>query len=258
MLLVSFNGKIDIIYIDPPYGKDNLGEFAKTNYENAISRDNLLSMLYSRLILAKQLLNEDGIIYCSIDDKNQAYIKCLLDEIFGEQNFVSCICRECIKGGSQSNNIKKVHDYILVYAKELNENGVKVYLFESYEDNKYYWDNNYNPEKKGNTGLNTDFQTSNARRIIKSYTDSLSKEAKVRLVPKTLCIGSYGKNSVIDKANDCIYKLENQYFVTVGLLDIKYASTNEKCIYVNSKECNNRNYLTKDKWATEVWGIAIS
>ncbi len=73
-LLISYKRKIKVIYIDPPYGKDHLGEFAKTNYDNAITRDNLLSMLYPRLMLAKQLLRDDGVIFCSIDDRNQAYI----------------------------------------------------------------------------------------------------------------------------------------------------------------------------------------
>ncbi len=122
-LLIQYRGKIDVIYIDPPYGKDNMGEFAKTNYHNAISRDNLLSMLYFRLQLAKQLLSEDGVIFCSIDDKNQAYVKCLFDEVFGERNFISTICRETIKGGTKTKNIKQVHDYILVFARCLSEGG---------------------------------------------------------------------------------------------------------------------------------------
>lgn len=62
-----------------------MGDFAKTNYENAITRDNLLSMLYPRLILAKQLLSDEGVIFCSIDDKNHAYVRCLFDEVFSEK-----------------------------------------------------------------------------------------------------------------------------------------------------------------------------
>lgn len=57
-LLIQYKSAVDVIYIDPPYGKDSMGEFAKTNYTNAITRDNLLSMLYPRLILAKQLLTD--------------------------------------------------------------------------------------------------------------------------------------------------------------------------------------------------------
>lgn len=58
------------------------------NDKNTITRDNLLSMLKPRLEIAKILLKDDGIIFCSIDDRNQAYLKCLFDDIFGEGNFV--------------------------------------------------------------------------------------------------------------------------------------------------------------------------
>lgn len=122
-LLIQYRNRIDVIYIDPPYGKDDMGESAKTNYTNTISRDNLLSMLYFRLQLARQLLSEDGIIFCSIDDRNQAYIKCLFDELLGEKNFIATICRETIKGGTKTKNIKHVHDYVLVFAKNLKEAG---------------------------------------------------------------------------------------------------------------------------------------
>ena len=59
-LLIQYRGKIDVIYIDPPYSKNKMGEFAKTNYSNSLTRDNLLSMLYPRIILAKQLLSKEG------------------------------------------------------------------------------------------------------------------------------------------------------------------------------------------------------
>lgn len=118
-LLIEYRGEIDVIYIDPPYGKDSMGQFAKTNYENAITRDNLLSMLYPRLILAKQLLSEDGVIFCSIDDKNYAYIKCLFDEILLENNFVGTI----IWQSATDNNIRQItieHEYVLCYARNKN------------------------------------------------------------------------------------------------------------------------------------------
>ena len=94
-----------------------MGEFAKTNYDNAITRDNLLSMLYPRLVLAKQLLSDEGVIFCSIDDKNHAYVKCLFDEIFGERTFVFNCPRITKKGGKSTNTIQKNHDYILCYTK---------------------------------------------------------------------------------------------------------------------------------------------
>ena len=115
-LLIQYRGKVDVIYIDPPYGKDSMGEFAQTNYDNAITRDNLLSMLQPRLVLAKQLLCNTGVIFCSIDDRNQAYVKCLMDEVFGESAFLFNVPRQTIKGGKTTTTIYKNHDYVLAYS----------------------------------------------------------------------------------------------------------------------------------------------
>lgn len=114
-LLIQYRHSIDVIYIDPPYGKDSLGEFAQTNYENALTRDNLISMLYPRLILAKQLLSSSGVIFVSIDDRNQAYIKCLMDEVFGESSFLLNVPRITKKGGKSTQTIAKNNDYVLGY-----------------------------------------------------------------------------------------------------------------------------------------------
>ena len=135
-LLIEYRGKIDVIYIDPPYGKDSMGEFAKTNYENAITRDNLLSMLYPRLVLARQLLNDNGVIFCSIDDKNQAYVKGLFDEVFGESSFVTNISVQLsttqgmkVKA-AQNGNIVKNGEYILCYSKDGHQNIAKHPLYD--------------------------------------------------------------------------------------------------------------------------------
>lgn len=118
-LSLSYRGKIDVIYIDPPYGKDDMGDFAKTNYENAITRDNLLSMLYPRLILAKQLLTDEGVIFCSIDDKNHAYVRCLFDEVFSEKNFIAdTFVLDNLKGKSNDKLITSIGHKVLVYARQ--------------------------------------------------------------------------------------------------------------------------------------------
>ena len=117
-LLIQYKDLIDVIYIDPPYGKDSMGEFAQTNYENAITRDNLLSMLYPRLMLAKMLLSESGVIFCSIDDRNQAYLKCLFDEVFGEKNSIgTMIWRKKAGGGQTDEFFVTEHEYIIGYRK---------------------------------------------------------------------------------------------------------------------------------------------
>ena len=135
-----------MIYIDPPYGKDSMGDFAKTNYENGITRDNLLSMLYPRLMIAKQLLKEDGVIFCSIDDKNQAYLKCLFDEVFGESAFVATLTIESsvIAGPrrvpAMQGSIVKTAEYCLVYTKADDKKIMKKLRY----DYIYGFDTHYN------------------------------------------------------------------------------------------------------------------
>lgn len=116
-LLIQYRGKIDVIYIDPPYGKNSMGEFAETNYENSLTRDNLLSMLYSRLVLAKQLMSTGGLIFCSIDDKNYAYVKCLFDEVFGESRFINTfVWKKNSSGKTEKDKFTINTEYILFYA----------------------------------------------------------------------------------------------------------------------------------------------
>lgn len=131
-LLVSYRGMIDVIYIDPPYGKDSMGEFAQTNYDNALTRDNLLSMIYPRLVLAKQLLSSDGLIFCSIDIRNYAYMKCLFDEVFGEKNCIATLNWKKKKQPSFLSNVASVMEYIIVYAK--NASNIKKLSIESISD----------------------------------------------------------------------------------------------------------------------------
>ncbi len=118
-LLITYRNKINVIYIDPPYGCNDMGEGAKEAYGNEhLSREDLLSSLKPRLELAKQLLSNDGIIFCSIDDMNQAYVKCLLDQIFLEKNFIMNINR-VLPDGDNSWKISLNHEYCLFYKKNI-------------------------------------------------------------------------------------------------------------------------------------------
>lgn len=97
-----------------------MGQFAETNYNNALTRDNLLSMLYPRLVLAKELLSDDGVIFCSIDDRNQAYVKCLFDEVLSECNFIASAPRKTGAGDAATRSdceLRKPFDYLLIYKK---------------------------------------------------------------------------------------------------------------------------------------------
>jgi adenine-specific DNA-methyltransferase len=88
LIAAGYKNKIDIIYIDPPYGMNSEGEFADTNYDNKLERDSLLSMLEPRLELAKQLLSDEGVIFCSITNNNVAHFKLIFDKTFTEKCFI--------------------------------------------------------------------------------------------------------------------------------------------------------------------------
>ena len=113
--------KIDIIYIDPPY---NTGATDWKYNDKFVKKDDgfrhskWLSMMEKRLQLAKNLLRAKGAIFISIDDNEQAHLKMLMDEIFGEKNFVANIIWRKKKGGGQDDNkFANEHEYILCYSK---------------------------------------------------------------------------------------------------------------------------------------------
>ena len=119
-LSYTHEGKIDVIYIDPPYNtgnKDFVYNDSFVDTEDSYRHSKWLSFMSKRLKIAKKLLSDKGVIFISIDDNEQANLKLLCDEIFGSQNLIANICRQAIKGGSRALNLKTVHDYILAYSK---------------------------------------------------------------------------------------------------------------------------------------------
>lgn len=134
-LLPTYAGKIKCIYIDPPYNtggenwvyndnvnspmiKDWLGKIV--DREDMTRHDKWLCLMMPRLKLLRELLREDGVIFISIDDNEQHYLRCLLDEIFGESNFVSEIVIQSNKRGQTYKEIAKTHEYLFVYSKSEN------------------------------------------------------------------------------------------------------------------------------------------
>jgi adenine-specific DNA-methyltransferase len=128
LLLKTYKGKIKMIYIDPPYNTRNK-DF--TYDDNIVEKTDTfihskwLSFLRIRLFYAQMLLKSDGILFISIDDNEQAYLKLLCDEIFGEENFYTQIIIQSNKRGQTYKQIAKTHEYLLVYTKspssEFNE-----------------------------------------------------------------------------------------------------------------------------------------
>lgn len=124
LLEKTHKGKIDVIYIDPPYNtgnKDFVYNDIIVGSEDGFRHSKWLSFIEKRLSIAKKLLSINGVIFISIDDNELANLKLLCDSIFGEHNFIGNICRQAIKGGSRAQNLKTVHDYVLVYASDISK-----------------------------------------------------------------------------------------------------------------------------------------
>lgn len=127
--LKKIGQKVDIIYIDPPYNTGN--EFVYNDKlvgkDDSFKHSYWLSFMKKRLELARDLMTDDGVIFVSIDDNEQAYLKVLMDEIFGESNFISTLTRTIAKGGKNNGNtFAKEHDYVIVYGKIEALNGKPV------------------------------------------------------------------------------------------------------------------------------------
>lgn len=127
----AYAGKIKMIYIDPPYNADAMTPYCdyfrgkKVSSDDAGKHTKWLNMLYPRLMLARELMSEDGVIFISIDEREFGNLKKLSDAIFGEVNYIGNFPRVTKKGGKSSTSIAKNHDFILVYKKyEDSLNGV--------------------------------------------------------------------------------------------------------------------------------------
>ena len=154
LLQKSYQGKVKMIYIDPPYntGKDFIykddfsdslrnylrytgqitsnGERASTNPETSGRyHSNWLSMMYPRLFLARNLLSEDGVIFVSIDDHEAYNLRIIMNEIYGEENFVAdVVVVNNLKGRNDRKYIATAHERLLIYVKsqEFEEYGLEL------------------------------------------------------------------------------------------------------------------------------------
>lgn len=165
----AYYKSIKLIYIDPPYNtgtdfiyqdkreftKEKLSQKAGISEEEAQrildfidkgsnSHSAWLTFMYPRLYVARQLLKDDGVIFISIDDNEQAQLKMLCDEIFGEDNFVACLPTIMnLKGNNDQFAFSGTHEYTLVYSK--SKELAKFYEFQLCEDEIIKWQK----DKKG-------------------------------------------------------------------------------------------------------------
>ncbi|MCX8473067.1 MAG: site-specific DNA-methyltransferase, partial [Sediminibacterium sp.] len=171
VLQKSYFGKVKMIYIDPPYntGNDSFiypdkfsetkaeyekrvgdkdeegymtkdGMFKKNSKENGQYHSNWLNMMMPRLYLAKNLLKQDGVIFVSIDDNEVHNLRLLMNEIFGEENFVaSVIWKKKYSVANDSKYLSTSHDFILLYSKQ--KENFKINLLSRTEEQLNYYKN---------------------------------------------------------------------------------------------------------------------
>lgn len=147
LLHKSYRGKIKMIYIDPPYNtgndfiykddyrmplesylqrsgqKSDMGELLTSNPKSSGRfHSDWLNMMYPRLRVAKDLLREDGVIFVSIDDNEFHNLRQMMNELFGEENFIDCIIwKKRYGGGAKEKYLVTLHEYILFYAKDKDQ-----------------------------------------------------------------------------------------------------------------------------------------
>lgn len=129
-LAYTHEGKIDIIYIDPPYNTGNKDFRYNDIYvdkEDSYRHSKWLSFMSRRLKIAKKLLSDRGIIFISIDDNEQAQLKLLCDEVFGNKNFVADLIWSNQEGGGSSDSklFRIKHEHIIVFSKDILQLDIK-------------------------------------------------------------------------------------------------------------------------------------
>ncbi|MEG1565949.1 MAG: site-specific DNA-methyltransferase [Bacilli bacterium] len=224
--------KIDVIYIDPPYNtgaRDFMYNDIYVDSENEYKHSKWLSFMQKRLEIAKKILKENGIIFISIDNNEQAQLKLLCDDIFGELSFVTTLHIElsATQGmkvrAAKMGNIVKNAEYIHVYCKSGKKDIAKKILYDYRAD----YDEHYSKI------LNTDLSVSS---LIDEFIKIYPKEKKQALAK--LYNSSEGFQKFINENSNKIFR----YDKTTGFKTSDYPLN--KVVYV---EKNKRSYYLQNK-----------
>lgn len=267
-----FRNSVKLIYIDPPYntGNDSFG------YNDSFNHSTWLTFMKNRLEVAKELLRNDGIITVHCDDNEQAYLKVLMDVIFGEEFFISCIVNQSAtsvfgtKASAKDKTFIKVKDYILVYSKTKNIkiNPVyfpsKTYIYDTHADFIYekgekkstvqWFKDNYGAEFNRfnipitKEGINIFLQLSpNKRKEIIDRLSSIQFTSTVSNIAVSFDQDEELKAGKIIKIEDSLYMRENN---GVGKIRILRA-LKESCRLINGE-------YRKIALAGDIWNFSDS
>jgi len=200
-----FARKVKLIYIDPPYntGNDSFG------YNDSFNHSTWLTFMKNRLEVARDLLREDGVIFVQCDDSEQAYLKVLMDQLFGKENFVNCIAVKMaeptgVKMAHAAIRFPKIKDYLLFYK-------YNYFKFENIDKTqKEIWDVEYKLFLENFT-----IEERNSLKEIQSKTENNEEDVAtaMKLLSKAKIIGIADKlnDLKISKTKQDAWKLENAW-----------------------------------------------
>ena len=117
----EFAGKVKLIYIDPPYNTGN----DSFKYNDSFNHSTWLTFMKNRLEVARCLLKDDGVIFVQCDDNEQAYLKVMMDDVFGRENFINIVAAKMkniagASGGGEDKRLKKNIEFLNIFAKNYN------------------------------------------------------------------------------------------------------------------------------------------
>ncbi|HDZ0268016.1 TPA: site-specific DNA-methyltransferase [Staphylococcus aureus] len=232
-----YKGKVKLIYIDPPYNTGN----DSFQYNDRFNHASWLTFMKNRLEVAKELLSEDGVICIQCDDNENAYLKVLLDEIFGINNFVNNVAIKMseasgIKLTHSQKKLPKIKENIFIYKKDkVNLNPIKVL--------KNQWDKEYNKIFENFTKEDKKLIDSiNDKKLIDD--EDLNQIDEILKNVKISSINNFTKN--LNKDQKQKWLLENSYRIfrtaasksVKNLVDEKKVTTDQTYISVKSKTGN--------------------
>ena len=252
LLEKTHNGKVDVIYIDPPYNtgnKDFVYDDLFVDMNDTFRHSKWLSFMQKRLFVAKNLLSENGVIFISIDDNEQAPLKELCNSVFGEHNFLGTITwLKKRKGSFLSKKIISLTEYIHVYSK----NAENTRLFGGKPD-----------ESESQPIIKRTNKTS--RLSFKAHT------VQTKLKDGIYKAGVYGeKVNPVTLLNEC--EVKNGFFITDILLEAPFTWSQDflenelkkgGCVVINTKNFQPRVFRKNDDstfkgFSSIIYGVNIN
>jgi len=237
-----FAGKVKLIYIDPPYNTGN----DSFRYNDSFNHSTWLTFMKNRLEVAKQLLRNDGIIFVQIDSEERDYLKTLLDEIFGRENYLNNIVvrKKQAAGVGQDAFLLDTVEYILMYTKSKNDfiKQKEKHYIEFEFDDELMADYSQYVENFGNRIFFKEIEDARGEKVrIYKYKDIVIKKVKEENKQKSFYLRNFDKFFVTYGPQSSLMKKVIANLDDKGFYEIEYIPTRGK----NVNELTKVNFYNK-------------